>query len=213
MGPVNRRGRPPHPDILTPAEWEVLDLVRHGRSNKSIARARKTSLDAVKFHVANLMLKLDAPDRASLRAWAGAPVGSATNARSANMSSMNLQLGYLGQVSRHVRDVEKAEDWYKNVLRLPHLFTFGNLAFFDCGGTRLFLSQPEEGHSVHEESVLYFQVPEIHGAFEELRSRGIEFQGAPHMVFKHPDGTEEWMAFFKDPDGGLLAIMAQAKST
>ncbi|HEY7270511.1 MAG TPA: VOC family protein, partial [Dehalococcoidia bacterium] len=190
---------------------EVLNLVRHGRSNKSIARARKTSLDAVKFHVANLLMKLDAPDRAALRGWPGFPFDSAANQRSANMSS-NLQLGPLGQVSRHVSDIKKAEAWYKDVLRLPHLFTFGNLAFFDCGGTRLFLSTPEEAHSMHEESVLYFQVPEIQAAYEELKARGVTFQGAPHMIFKHPDGTEEWMAFFPDPDGNLLGIMAQAKA-
>jgi catechol 2,3-dioxygenase-like lactoylglutathione lyase family enzyme len=183
-------------------------MVRHGRSNRSIARARKTSLDAVKFHVANLLLKLEAPDRAALRAWPGTPAGSAANNRRHAMPTQ-VQLGPLGQISRHVSDIQKAEDWYKNVLKLPHMFTFGNLAFFDCGGTRLFLSTPEEGHSMHEESVLYFRVADIHEAYADLQARGIRFQGAPHMIHKHPDGVEEWMAFFQDPDGGLLAIMAQ----
>jgi hypothetical protein len=27
------------------------------------------------------------------------------------------------------------------VLGLPHLYTYGDLAFFDCGGVRLFLSE------------------------------------------------------------------------
>jgi methylmalonyl-CoA/ethylmalonyl-CoA epimerase len=31
------------------------------------------------------------------------------------------------------------------------------------------------------------------------------------MIHRHDDGTEEWMAFFNDPDGRPLAIMAQAK--
>jgi hypothetical protein len=30
------------------------------------------------------------------------------------------------------------------------------------------------------------------------------------MIFRHDSGMEEWMAFFEDPDGGLLAIMAQS---
>ncbi|RLT36182.1 MAG: hypothetical protein DWI59_01170 [Chloroflexi bacterium] len=42
-----------------------------------------------------------------------------------------------------VRDVARAEAFYRDTLELPHLFTFGTLAFFDCGGVRLFLSQPE----------------------------------------------------------------------
>ena len=34
----------------------------------------------------------------------------------------------------------------------------------------------------------------------------------PHMIHRHEDGTEEWMAFFQDNDGRPLAIMAQAKA-
>jgi DNA-binding NarL/FixJ family response regulator len=67
MGPVNRRGRPPHPDVLTPAEWKVLNLVRHGMTNRQVARMRRTSLDAV-VHMCQSVLKLDAPDQAALRA-------------------------------------------------------------------------------------------------------------------------------------------------
>ncbi|MCC6734624.1 MAG: response regulator transcription factor [Bauldia sp.] len=65
------RGRPPHPDVLTPAEWHVLNLVRHGLSNRRIAELRETSLDATKFHVASILSKLDADDRAALRGWTG----------------------------------------------------------------------------------------------------------------------------------------------
>jgi len=32
------------------------------------------------------------------------------------------------------------------------------------------------------------------------------------MIHKHADGTEEWMAFFKDPDGRPLAIMSQVNA-
>ena len=51
-------GRPPHPDLLTPAEWRVLDLVRHGMRRAEIARRRGTSVDAVKYHLANISGKL-----------------------------------------------------------------------------------------------------------------------------------------------------------
>jgi hypothetical protein len=30
-------------------------------------------------------------------------------------------------------------------------------------------------------------------------------------VHKHGDGTEEWMSFFKDPEGRTLALMSQVK--
>jgi hypothetical protein len=29
------------------------------------------------------------------------------------------------------------------------------------------------------------------------------------MIHRHQSGVEEWMAFFEDPDGKLLALMSQ----
>ena len=49
------RGRPPHDDVLTPAEWRVVEGVRHGMTNPEIARRQGVSLDAVKYHVANAL--------------------------------------------------------------------------------------------------------------------------------------------------------------
>jgi predicted enzyme related to lactoylglutathione lyase len=95
----------------------------------------------------------------------------------------------------------------KDVLGIPHLYTFGQLAFFNCGGTRLMLT--EEAGGAVPESILYLRVPDIAAAHENLRSRGVEFINAPHMIHRHADGTEEWMAFFKDPEGRTLAIMSQ----
>lgn len=103
-------------------------------------------------------------------------------------------------------DLAASEAFYGEALGLPHLYTFGELAFFDCGGTRLYLHQTE----VTPESGLYFQVPDIHAAHRDLEARGVAFLGAPHLIHRHEDGTEEWMAFFTDPEGRTLALMAQA---
>lgn len=123
---------------------------------------------------------------------------------------MNSQLilGSIAQIARSVQDIKQAEAWYKNVLGLPHLYTFGNLAFFDCNGTRLMLSQES---TVVPESILYMRVSNIAAAFELLKSRGVEFINAPHMVHRHADGVEEWLSMLKDPEGRPLGIMAQAK--
>jgi catechol 2,3-dioxygenase-like lactoylglutathione lyase family enzyme len=114
----------------------------------------------------------------------------------------------IAQIARSVQNIKQAQDWYKNVLGLPHLYTFGNLAFFDCNGTRLMLSQ--ESAAVPE-SILYLRVGHIEQAHELLKSRGVEFINAPHMVHRHADGTEEWLAMFKDPEGRPLGLMSQAK--
>ncbi len=198
------RGRPPHPDRLTPAEWRTVEAVRHGLTNAAIARAHGVSLDAVKYHVANALMKLGLDRRAELRRWAGVRRDSNLYAKETEMS--DIQLGPIGQIARNVKDVAAARQWYGEVLGFPHLYSFGNLAFFDCGGTRLFLS---EGDGNPSESLLYFRVPDIRTAHDQLAARGVEFTHAPHMIHRHDDGTEEWMAFFADPEGRPLAIMAQ----
>ncbi len=124
--------------------------------------------------------------------------------------SAELNLGRIGQVSRTVRNVQEAEAWYRDVLGLPHLFTFGKLAFFDCAGTRLMLSEGDSEPTT--ESILYLFVEDMEGAHRTLQARGAEFLSAPHRIHKHSDGTEEWMAFFKDPEGRPLAIMSQSKA-
>jgi catechol 2,3-dioxygenase-like lactoylglutathione lyase family enzyme len=183
-------------------------------SNRQIATRRGISVDAVKFHVANALLKLGLDRRAELRTWRGVPADSALRSRQNRegvpaMTRTSVQLGVLGQISRSVRDITTAVEWYGKVLGLPHLYTYGDLAFFDCGGTRLFLTAMEEPGRNEEPSVLYFRVDDIQAAYDDLRERGVEFENAPHLIHKHESGMEEWMAFFPDPDGHLLAIMAQ----
>jgi DNA-binding CsgD family transcriptional regulator/predicted enzyme related to lactoylglutathione lyase len=206
-----QRGRPPHPDVLTPAEWEVLNWVRHGVPNRTIAQKRGTSLDAVKFHVANIFDKLGIDARADLRQWRGAPAGSPTTNGSCKDMASSFALGPIGQVALTVSNLETAEPFYRDSLGLKHMFTFGNLAFFDCHGTRLFLTAATDEEHSRNHSVVYFQVPDINHAYDSLRARDVPFDGAPHMIHKAEDGTEEWMAFFRDPDGNMLAIMSQAR--
>ena len=65
----NRRGRPRHPDVLTPAEWRVLDALREGGTNAEIAARLGLSLDTVKTHISNMLAKLELRDRRALAAW------------------------------------------------------------------------------------------------------------------------------------------------
>ncbi len=116
----------------------------------------------------------------------------------------------VGQVSVTVTDVERAVGFYRDVLGLEHIGTFGRLALVGCGGTRLILSIPE-GNAPSGTSVIYFSVENIDQAYDALNHRGVSFEGAPHRIHKHPDGSEEWMAFFRDPDRNLLGLMAVVK--
>jgi DNA-binding CsgD family transcriptional regulator/catechol 2,3-dioxygenase-like lactoylglutathione lyase family enzyme len=191
-------------DALTPAEWRVTDSVRHGLTNKDIAARHGFSVNAVKYHLANILAKLGLQNRAQLRAFRGVERASALSKQE---RQDEMQLGSIGQISRSVADIAASMRWYGEVLGFRHLYTFGELAFFDCGGTRLFLSKG----GVKAESILYFRVPDIQTAYEELSSRGVAFLGAPHRIHRHEDGTEEWMAFFNDLEGRPLALMSAVK--
>jgi DNA-binding CsgD family transcriptional regulator/predicted enzyme related to lactoylglutathione lyase len=193
--------------VLTPAEWRVVHAVQHGLSNREIAARRGVSLDAVKFHVSNALSKLGLANREALRRWFRVPATSAL--RHTDQSTMTTTtLGALAQISRTVRDIKESEAFYGRTLGLPHMYTFGSLAFFDCGGTRLYLTAQERPGP---ESILYLRVADIRAAYEELRSRGVQFTQAPHMIHRHADGTEEWLAHFNDPEGRPLAVMSQVK--
>ena len=206
MASPRERGRPAHPDVLTPAEWRVVEAVRHGLRNREIAARQGVSMEAVKFHVANALQKLGMSSRHELRRWTGVRRDSQLFLKERSMEQP-VKLGVLGQISRTVRDIAAARTWYGEMLGLTPLYSFGNLAFFDCGGVRLFLS---EGEATSSESILYFLVDDVRTAHASLSARGLEFTHAPHMIHRHADGTEEWMAFLKDNEGRPLAIMSRA---
>jgi DNA-binding CsgD family transcriptional regulator/catechol 2,3-dioxygenase-like lactoylglutathione lyase family enzyme len=206
-----RRGRPPSPDVLTPSEWEVLNLVRHGVSRRQLARVRGTSLDAVKYHLANIAGKLGVRSR-ELRHWPGYPATSPLarrRSRPAMAATAAVHLGPIGQISLSIRSVESAERFYRDTLGLPHLFTFGDLVFFDAGGTRIYLHRKDEA-DWRPGSILYFLVDDIAVANRALKEKGVKFGGAPHLIYTDDEtGIEEWMAFFEDGEGNTLALMAR----
>ena len=68
---MNRRGRPPYPDVLTPRQWQVLALLREGLSNEQIALRLGISLDGVKFHVSEILGKLGVGSRNEAAQWEG----------------------------------------------------------------------------------------------------------------------------------------------
>ena len=128
------------------------------------------------------------------------------------METPTLSLSRIGQIAIVVKDVEQATAFYRDTLGMRFLFAFPGLAFFDCDGVRLMLSKPESKEFDHPSSVLYFRVADINAAHETLRSRNVEFIDEPHIVARMPD-YDLWMAFFRDPDANIFALMAEvAKS-
>jgi catechol 2,3-dioxygenase-like lactoylglutathione lyase family enzyme len=187
---------------------------RHGLSMSAIASRRDISRYAVRYHLRNASQKLGIESTGELRHFPGfalTSVRSAIPRKGDDMTDKQAELSFgpLGQVSMLTRNAANAEAWYRDKLQLPHIFTFGDLVFFDCGGTRLYIREVTD-EQWRPSSILYFLVPDIDDAYATLTARGVTFQGAPHMIFRDDaTGTEVWMAFFEDGDGNTLAVMAR----
>lgn len=93
------RGRPPHPDVLTPAEWRVLDEVREGHSNAEIAERLGVSVNTVRTHVSRMLAKLDLSDRTALAAWTGEPMEVVPGRTFGRVRALFAPLGWLGMKS------------------------------------------------------------------------------------------------------------------
>jgi methylmalonyl-CoA/ethylmalonyl-CoA epimerase len=122
----------------------------------------------------------------------------------------DISLSRLGQISMRARDIARATAFYRDTLGMTLLFEAPpHLSFFDCGGVRLMLSQPEPDFD-HPGSVLYFTVDDIAAAHQALEGRGVEFRDEPHVIARLPDHTL-WMAFFHDSEGNTLALMSEVR--
>ena len=116
----------------------------------------------------------------------------------------------IGQIAIPVRDLERAVTFYADTLGLRLLFRAPpGLAFLDCGGVRLMLSAPAPGESAAA-GIIYYVVADLPAAYTALSARGVRFVDAPHRVARLPD-HELWMAFCRDSEDNLLALMSEVR--
>jgi len=116
-------------------------------------------------------------------------------------------LSTIGQIAITVTDVDRAVRFYRDTLGIKFLFQVPNMAFFDCDGVRLMIAASEKPGETYS-SIVYFKVPDIHQAFRTLAARGVASEREPHLTARMPD-HDLWMAFFRDPDRNLLALMSE----
>lgn len=120
----------------------------------------------------------------------------------------DLGIARLGQVAVPVQSVERATAFYRDVLGLHYLFSAGQLSFFDCGGVRIMLDRPDNKEFDHPSSILYFSVPDIHGAYKRLLDAGVAIVQPPKIIAAMPD-HDLWMSFFRDTEGNVMSLMSE----
>jgi methylmalonyl-CoA/ethylmalonyl-CoA epimerase len=119
-------------------------------------------------------------------------------------------LRQIAQVAVPVTDIERAIPFYRDILGMRFLFQAPpGLAFFDLSGVRLMLDGPAKAQAGNS-SVIYYRVSDLQAAFTTLSKRGVQVEAKPHLIAKMPD-HELWMAFFRDPDKNLLALMSEVR--
>ena len=115
----------------------------------------------------------------------------------------------IGQIALTVKELPRAVGFYRDVLGLEYLFEASNMAFFNCGGTRIMLSEAESRDSTYN-SIIYYKTGDIHSACVSLKARGVQFDADPRMIARMPD-HDLWMAFLRDSEGNLLALMSEVR--
>lgn len=119
----------------------------------------------------------------------------------------------LHQIALKAADLDQSVAFYRDVLDLPLLGRFDppGIAFIDAQGTRLMLS----GDAPNGQ--FYFRVADLAASADAIDARGVAFKGEPVMVHRDdagqfgPAGAEEWMRFFDDPAGNLIAIVERRR--
>lgn len=125
--------------------------------------------------------------------------------------SETVRLDTIGQIHISVDDLPRAVAFYRDVLGMSFLFEVPGqpMAFFDCGGVRLYLGKPEN-ESFRSNPLIYYKVPSISNAYQALVERGVEFISEPHIV--HSTATLDlWMTDFHDPEGNVLVLMSEVE--
>ena len=117
----------------------------------------------------------------------------------------------IAQIAVTIRDLERAKHFYGDLLGLPHLFDAPpGLSFFQCGETRLMLSQPE-GPETAGNSILYYAVPDAAQASRALAARGVALEEEARCIARVAS-KDVWLAVARDSEGNLLGLMSEQEA-
>jgi predicted enzyme related to lactoylglutathione lyase len=115
----------------------------------------------------------------------------------------------IGQIRISVRDVERAVAFYRDVLGLTFLFDVPEqqMAFFDCGGVRLYLAR-ESTPGETATAAIYYTVTGLDAVVEELAGRGATITHPPAVIYRL-ETVEGRMAFLEDSERNSIGLMEE----
>jgi len=119
-----------------------------------------------------------------------------------------LEITGIGQIAINCHDLKRATEFYRDTLGMRMLSEFPGLAFFDCGGVRLMLAEPEKKEFDHPASIIYYRVSDIQQSARTLTDKGVALEHEPRIIAKMPD-HDLWMFFVRDSEGNLIGLMSE----
>lgn len=113
-----------------------------------------------------------------------------------------------------VSDMARARQFYEKVLGFEPTHVSPGGAMYDALGSRFFV-YPTQFAGTNRGTALAFEVDDLPRMVSELKARGARFEEYDMPGFKTvngmvqtPDGPGAW---FKDPDGNILAVIQPAQ--
>jgi methylmalonyl-CoA/ethylmalonyl-CoA epimerase len=119
-----------------------------------------------------------------------------------------LEITGIGQIAINCHDLKRATEFYRDTLGMRLLYEFPGLAFFNCGGVRLMLAEPEKKEFDHPASIIYYRVNDIQQSARSLSDKGLTLEHEPRIIAKMPD-HDLWMFFVRDSEGNLIGLMSE----
>jgi len=123
---------------------------------------------------------------------------------------MSAQLTGILQIAITAKEIDRATAFYRDVLGLRMLFNAPNMAFFDCGGVRLYLASGEGTEQHGASSLIYFRTGDISGLMAALKGKGVSIHQEPHIIARMPD-HDLWLMWIRDSESNLLGVMEERK--
>jgi methylmalonyl-CoA/ethylmalonyl-CoA epimerase len=84
------------------------------------------------------------------------------------------------------------------------------MAFFNCGGVRLYLSGEQGSEHGGSSSFIYFRTPDIDALLAEAKSKNVVIHQEPQIIARMPD-HDLWLMWIKDSEGNLLGVMEERR--
>jgi methylmalonyl-CoA/ethylmalonyl-CoA epimerase len=118
----------------------------------------------------------------------------------------------IGQIALTVSDLGAATAFYRDVMGLQLLFEASGMAFFQCGDVRILLGTADLSEGEHPPTILYYRVEDIEKACATMRERGATVERDPALAHR-ADDHELWLAFLRDTDGHMLALISEVPTS